>query len=57
MPHAATPKYQCAACCLAVAVTPDGTIIRGCRCDAGVVANMQATAHGAGALSVARKSR
>ena len=43
--------YQCATCGLAVALTPEGTPIRGCKHDtAGIVANAVAKLGGVGGL-------
>ena len=42
------PLYECAECKLAVLVTPDGEVIKGCACKAAVVGNMTATVRGRG---------
>lgn len=50
------PIYQCAECGLAVALTPDGTPIRGCKHDtAAILANAVASMQGAGGLSVGQR--
>lgn len=47
------PKYQCSKCKLAVLVTADA-VIRGCACNAPIVANMQATVRGATSMGNGR---
>lgn len=48
------PIYQCAECGLAVAITPDGDVIRGCKHErVAIVANMGARCEGAGSLKQA----
>lgn len=47
------PKYHCAKCNLAVLVHGEN-VIRGCKCDAPVVANMQAKAHGSSSMKHGR---
>lgn len=44
-------KYQCSQCGLAVIVLPNEQPIKGCLCDAPILANMVATAHGAGGVT------
>ena len=41
--------YRCAQCGLAVIVT-DGAVVRGCSCEAAVVADMSSTLAGAGGV-------
>lgn len=53
MAETATPPaspYRCAECGRAVAVV-EGNMIRACACEAGVIAEMSATARGAGGLT------
>lgn len=48
------PIYQCAECGLAVAITPDGVVIRGCKHDrAAIVANASAKLEGLGSVKQA----
>jgi hypothetical protein len=44
--------YQCSKCGLAVIVTPEGTIIRACTCNAPIVANLSAGLAGKGGTKV-----
>lgn len=37
------PDYECSVCKVAVLVTPNGVILRGCKHDAPVIANLRAT--------------
>jgi len=56
VPMLTPPLYQCAACGLAVAITPEGTPIRGCKHDtAAILANAVASMQGAGGLSVGQR--
>lgn len=50
------PKYQCSKCSLAVLVQ-DGHVIKACKCDAPIAANMTATVKGVGGLSVGARGR
>ena len=48
-----TPKYQCAKCSLAVLVHGEN-VIRACKCDAAVVANIVAKCAGKAGVAVGR---
>lgn len=39
------PKYYCNKCKLAVIALPDGKILKACKCEASIIANMEATVY------------
>lgn len=47
------PKYQCAKCGLGVFVHGEN-VIKACKCDAAILANMQATARGSSSVKHGR---
>lgn len=50
------PKYQCSKCSLAVLVHGEN-VIKACKCDAPILANMEATMKGTGGVSVGARAR
>lgn len=49
-------KYQCSKCKIAVMVLPD-QVIKGCKCDAPITANMTGNVEVKGGLSVGSKRK